>query len=520
MSSRYERYPGGTKRGHHESYEQDYKVLHDFGHGGDDDRLGSYLEVSRKIQTLIDAAADGGERLRAIGSLWSLSEVAVTNGELLGSKRLRANFPISAESVDLNYSGDPAGLRFFEAGNSIKAINEFLQPRGRSIPASGSNNGQTIAGAISTGTHGAGVAGGAVHDAVVGLHLVAGSGRSVYLERATRPVAPSIAPKLGAELIADDELFNAALVSLGSFGVIRGVLLETRPLFALQVERRRVPFDDLLRETIASGGSSGLDLGDEALGPLFHLELIFNPNEVEEGAPEFAYLVVMHEREVPDDYEAPPWKPSDRDMHGGALAFMGSLIRRMGDLGRAFVNRAAEKRFKRLSKLATIGDLFVGEPIEGPTLSTGMGIPLDKALEGLAIAFAETSGASGVLPVLISLRFVKASPALLAMNGFGPVTCVLEIDSVQTKHTLALLDRVWSRLAEAGIPFTPHWGKFNGYLSAATVRACYPAFDRWLEARRRILGEERIGDVFRSPFTDRLGVRWDPVGPPLPPIEA
>ena len=54
--------------------------------------------------------------------------------------------------------------------------------------------------------------------------------------------------KLGAELVQDDELFNAALVSFGSFGIIHGVLIETEELFLMETYMRRMPYDDTLKK--------------------------------------------------------------------------------------------------------------------------------------------------------------------------------------------------------------------------------------------------------------------------------
>jgi hypothetical protein len=51
---------------------------------------------------------------------------------------------------------------------SILQINEKLEAAGRSLKASGASNGQSIAGCISTGTHGAAFQVGAVHEAIVG----------------------------------------------------------------------------------------------------------------------------------------------------------------------------------------------------------------------------------------------------------------------------------------------------------------------------------------------------------------
>ena len=112
------------------------------------------------------------------------------------------------------YGGDAAKLRFVECGNSVAALNDYLFAAGLSIKGCGSNNGQTIAGALSTGTMAAPTSFGAMQEMVVGLHLITGPDKHVYLERKSYPVMQSaFAESIGADFIQDDTLFNAALVS-------------------------------------------------------------------------------------------------------------------------------------------------------------------------------------------------------------------------------------------------------------------------------------------------------------------
>jgi hypothetical protein len=52
-------------------------------------------------------------------------------------------------------------------------------------------------------------------DYVVGMHLVVGPDRDVWIERASYPVlSDALVEVLGAQLIRDVTLFNSALVSL------------------------------------------------------------------------------------------------------------------------------------------------------------------------------------------------------------------------------------------------------------------------------------------------------------------
>ena len=56
---------------------------------------------------------------------------------------------------------------------------------------------------------------------------------------------------LGAELIRDDDMFNAAVVSFGSFGFIHGIMLETEPICLLAEQRAdQFTYDDDLVNAI------------------------------------------------------------------------------------------------------------------------------------------------------------------------------------------------------------------------------------------------------------------------------
>ncbi len=106
----------------------------------------------------------------------------------------------------------------------------------------GASNGQTIVGAFSTGTHGSAIDAGSTPDFVVGLHIVTGPHTHIWLERATHPVvADAFVEKLNTNLVRNDDLFNAALVSFGSFGFIHGVMIETEEIYLLECYRQRIP---------------------------------------------------------------------------------------------------------------------------------------------------------------------------------------------------------------------------------------------------------------------------------------
>jgi hypothetical protein len=277
-----------------------------------------YNKTTQNIQWLIKYALQQKIRLRAVGSGWSLSKVAVSEDGLINTKKLTLKAELGPKYISpayLNNGGDPTNLLFSQCGNEIIKINELLEKErnpAKSLRVSGGSNGQTIVGAFSTGTHGAAFRYGSVCDCVVGMHLVVGPERHVWLERASYPVtSPAFHDSVQAEVIRDDDLFNSVLVSFGSFGFIHSVLLEVEPKFLLEQQLTTLPYNAALQKAIRSADFSGLK--DKLKYPedkLYHFELAINPHSFDKnGQAADVYFRVMfkmpyHPNYTPHDPQA------------------------------------------------------------------------------------------------------------------------------------------------------------------------------------------------------------------------
>lgn len=504
--------PMDSWEGEHKSYKQKIEGLHTFKvvepPNSPTARLKAYNQTTKELQSMIAQAVESGKTLRAQGSSWSLSKVAVSKHRLINTKALRIGFSLPASQISSLYAGDRAKLRFLECGASIASINRYLFQDRLSLKTSGSNNGQTLAGAVSTGTHGAAFKFGACQEFVTGIHLITGPSKQVYLERASYPVVkPNFAAKLGAELIRDDVLFNAAVVSFGSFGIIHGMMIEARDLFVLHAHRFYQAFDPALRTAISTLNFSGLPLPRPA-STLHHFEVIFNPNEG--TPPDEAAVVMMFEGDWTEAYEPPVWDDGAGGPGVGALEIMGELVGAipspLNELVKPALNAQVRDRLAPYEKTGIIRDLFRGEKVRGKTLAAGIGLSLPNALDALSVAFNTYANFGSVLPLLISVRFVKGTQALLGHTGYEP-TCVLEIDAVNTAKTRQFLTVLWNNLEQDGIPFTLHWGKFNGYLTKTRVKRMYgTAVDQWKSSRATLLESPEVAKVFTNGFLEKVGL--------------
>jgi hypothetical protein len=429
-----------------------------------------------------------------------LSEVAVTEGWLLNTQPLDFTFRLEPQVVSTETQERAAFLRFVQCGIGIAQLSALLHQEGQSLQTSGASNGQTLAGAISTGTHGAALNVGAVHDAVCGLHLIPDAARSIWLERASRPVVtPAFAVALGAELRRDDALFEAALVSFGSFGIIHGLLIETEPLVLLEAYRQRLQLTDALWQAISTLTFDVPELPHPGERP-YHFQVVFNPHDVAGGV----YVTTMYKRLYRDDYTPPPLSPERFAPGDDAAAFIGVLTDAVPAAIPLLTQQILVRAYAPYDKQeGTLGEIFTNTDLRGRLASTAVGISLDRTREAVEAVLAEQEQ-SGPAAVVVSLRYVRGSSATLAFTQF-PTTCVLEIDGVQSSRTDNFYIRVWERLERQGIPYAFHWGKQHN-LDAMRVRRLYgPRVEHWLAARRQLLGEAERR-LFSNALLERLAL--------------
>lgn len=493
--------------GRHQAYTQMIEGYYNFSPAPPGDALEEYNRATKELQDIIAEAVRTGKTLRAMGSSWSLSKVGVTEHRLINTKNLSLAFPLDDAVISPAYAGDRAKLRFMESGGEIGRINQYLFDRRLSLKASGSNNGQTLVGAVSTGTHGSAFKFGSTPEFVVGIHLITGPSTQVYLQRASYPVVtPSFAAALGAELRNDDTLFNAAVVSFGSFGIIHGMLIETRPLFLLHAYRSFQKFDAGLKQAISTLNFSGINLPKPA-AELYHFQVYFNPNEG--TPPEEAAVLLMFEAPWTDGYQPPAWDDAEPGPGASGLeiiaALIGAIPGPLSGLAKPALSAQIRAHLKPFAITGAFKDLFRNEKAEGKLFVSDIGIPLSRSLDALSIAFDTYANFGSLLPMDCMMRFVKGTKALLGYTKFDP-TCTLEIDAPDTAKTREYANAVWTRLEQAGIPFTMHWGKFNWFLTPARLQGMYGEnVQKWIASREALLSPE-VRRVFTNDFLRSVGL--------------
>jgi len=166
-------------------------------------------------QLLLNAAADG-RKMRCIGTGHSWSALAETRDILVNTDRL--NRIISTEAA--------TGEVVVQAGAKLKHLNMQLWERGLAFSNLGSIAEQSLAGAVSTATHGSGI-----------NHRILAS----QIQRFT-----IVRPNGEVQVIdseQDRELFNTAIVSLGALGIITEMTLKAVPRYQLHERSGLMDFD-------------------------------------------------------------------------------------------------------------------------------------------------------------------------------------------------------------------------------------------------------------------------------------
>src|SRR4249919_57919 len=170
-----------------------------------------------ELAEAVAAAAAAGRKVGVAGSGHSFTEAALTAGTMLEVGALSG-------VIDADRS---SGLVKVGAGTVLAELNEELSRLGLAMENLGDIDRQTLAGAISTGTHGTGAKLGNIPSQIAGMELVLGDG-SVR------------------ELNEDGDLLRAARVGIGALGAIASVTLRCVPAFTLHRVDTRRPRDEVL----------------------------------------------------------------------------------------------------------------------------------------------------------------------------------------------------------------------------------------------------------------------------------
>jgi hypothetical protein len=467
------------------------------------------VEVARphSLQDLVELvrrAEAEGHQVRAAGARHSWSDIALTDGIMVEPDRL--SWVERADPATLSTAAQGRDLVWVGGGTHLRRLNAELDRMGLALANMGGYDAQTIAGVISTSTHGSGLAFGPFPDAVRSLELVVSGGRALRLEPADGPTDPAGWSSSGThgdsnddhplELVKDDERFAAAICGLGTLGVVHAAMLEVRDKFWLK-EVRTLDTWERVRGTLSADG---------VLGERGHYELFVNPYPGDDGQHR---VLVTRRTQTPEPHDEPqdnlerhPLTELEASWHftGVLLRFFArhfpSLLARRFD---SVLEEMCDPNYTNVSyKVFNIGEANVL-----PAYSMELGIAVDgrhvEAVDRI-LGIAAERAAEGVYHTSpFSLRFVAPSRAYASMMHGQPTMMIELIMVAESRGGIALLEGYEEALEDLGV--RPHWGQINA-LDPERLPGLYPKWDRWLAAER----EFNASGVFDSPFTARVGI--------------
>ncbi|MBG0565232.1 D-arabinono-1,4-lactone oxidase [Actinoplanes aureus] len=168
-----------------------------------------------EVAAQVNHASESGRRIKVVGSGHSFTAIAVADDQRMLLHRLTGLVSIDGPLVTV------------QAGMPLSTLNALLAEHGLALPNLGDIDAQTVAGAVSTGTHGTGAGHSTLASCVEAVTMVTATGK---IEKFT----------------ADAPEFQAVRLGLGALGVLVEVTLRCVPTFTLLADERPMALPDVL----------------------------------------------------------------------------------------------------------------------------------------------------------------------------------------------------------------------------------------------------------------------------------
>ena len=334
------------------------------------------------------------------------------------------------------------------AGWSLAKLTEVLWREGLSLTNQGDINPQTLAGAVSTGTHGTGRDQGSLATIARGFRFVTADGSVVTCDARTDPA-----------------LFEAARLSLGMLGVATRIVIDVVPALYLEETIERVSFAEVLEGF------------DDWAADRRHLEFFVFP---------YADDVILKSlREIPADDNWTPGEDIDEAAFRAACEDGMSAPADIPDTQRAMM-QAMGKATRR------VGPAWRIFPSERTVLFEEMEYETPRATGLQTIKAAIDHIRKHELPVTFPFEFRWVAGDDIALSPFhaGPCASISMHQYAPMPYEGVFAD-VEPILREAG--GRPHWAKRHT-LTERDVHALYPRAAEVLDTRRRIDPEAKFSN--------------------------
>jgi L-gulonolactone oxidase len=387
------------------------------------------------LARIVRDAVAAGQRVKVVGAGHSFTGIALTDGRLVQLDRYRRVLSHDAQARTVTV----------QSGIPLSQLNEELHSRGLAMENLGDIAYQSIAGAISTATHGTGARFGGIATQVAGMRIIAGDGSIIDCSRERDP-----------------EVFHVARVGLGALGIISEVTLRAAPAFNLRAVESPVRVDDLLASL------------DEHVADNDHFEFFWVPHT---GWA----LTKWNARTDDPERPRPRWQAFKDDYLMSNVAF--GALNRVGRLWPSLVPRLS-RMIPSSGRVEYIdrGYRVFASPRLVRFYEMEYAIPADVCAEALnrVRAYVRQSGLMISFPV--EVRFTAADDIPLS-TAYGRKSCYIAVHMYQGTQYQQYFEAVEDIMDDHG--GRPHWGKLH-YQTSETLAPRYPEWERFQQTRRRL----------------------------------
>ena len=402
-----------------------------------------------EIAATVERIAAAGRTVRPWGSGHSFTAIAAADSDALDLR-----YWTGVEQVDLE-----SGHVTVRAGTTLRELNATLDALGLAMTNLGDIDAQTVAGAISTGTHGTGAKIGGLATQIVALELVVADGSVVTCSATERP-----------------DLFAAARVGLGALGVITTVTLKCEPSFILRAQERPEPLEQVLE--------GFHDFADENE----HFEFYWFPygknalvkrnNRTETAQP------LSKVREFVD------YRIMENVAFGG-LCRAGRLMPRLvPSLGSFASNVLSAREYSDVSHRVFVTARNVR------FTETEYAVPRESVLDVLAELRAVVPTLKHPVMFPVEVRVAAADDIWLstAQGRDSAYIAIHQFIGMPYREYFGAFEKI-----AGAVGGRPHWGKMHD-LDAGVLRSRYPHFDDFLRVRK----ETDPSGLFSNTYLDRV----------------
>ena len=465
---------------------------------------------------IVKKAKSKGKRIRAIGSSHSWSDVAKTDQYMVNTHKLNAVLKIDRRS--LKNPNQKEELIHVEAGMSINKFNKVLDRRKRAIINMGGVDHQTLAGAVSTSTHGSGLKLPSLPGMVESILLVTETGLKQRIEPTNGITNPNKHSELGIKLIQDDDTFYSVVVGFGTMGLVYSFIIKTRPFYYITESRSMHKWKDV-KEWIKDGSihyeRKALRKNPPEKKELRAVFVRVNPFIVNNNS-DHSVMIIEHQ----ELKGKPGWRTIGERTRVIWSSVLGSfsivthaiflLMEKWphkipGNIESSFKTSKDKEYTARAHKVLFLGQVQMKEkgidaefafPADNPTLLVNVVDDLIKEANEMS----QRAHNKLYHNAPIGMRWVQQSKFYMSPEFGKDVVYIDTPNHSQTTGMKEIMDRY--QLVQFKHGGIPHWGKVHNKVESSYIDnlRTWPHFNKWHAVYKRY----NSSGMFNNPFTTRM----------------